>query len=91
MAGKMVNVNKLPAKFLEFNCAMSGRVEPFLPQARENTFLLYERKVGERVLAAEEQVIVDAVGGRTCPFAHFKKLGSRARIIAIDYSDEELR
>lgn len=81
----------LLARFLECNRALSGKVEAFLPQARENIFLLYEEKVGERVLAAEGQVIVDVGGGKTCPFAHFRKPGSQTRIVAVDCAEEELR
>jgi ubiquinone/menaquinone biosynthesis C-methylase UbiE len=36
-------------------------------------------------------VVVDVGGGKACPFAHFRKEGSRTRIVAVDCSEEELR
>lgn len=78
-------------RFIDLNRRLSGGVEPFLPQARENIFLLYEEKVGERVLRADGQVVVDVGGGKSCPFAHFRREGSRTRIVAVDCSEEELR
>lgn len=73
------------------NRRLSGAIEPFLPQAREDIFLLYERKVGERMRTPGIKVIADVGGGKACPFASYRDAGSGARIIAVDWSEEEMR
>jgi SAM-dependent methyltransferase len=76
--------------FFEANRRMSRWVEARLPQARDNMYDIYERTVAQYMNARPDQVVVDVGGGKTCPFAKYRRPGLNTRIIAVDISAEEI-
>jgi SAM-dependent methyltransferase len=76
--------------FIHANRRICAAIECHLPQRRLDISLLYERTVGERMRNLPAgSIIVDAGGGRLCPYAEYKPEG--LRIIAVDVTDEDLR
>ena len=81
----------LPARVLRFNHRWSMAVERRLPQARTNLQHRYERVVAEYANAAPRQIVVDAGGGRQCPFARRLDPAAAARIVAVDIDAAALK
>ncbi len=77
--------------FLKMNRNLSRRVEPYLPQAKTNIWSLYEAVVARYMNLRPRQVVVDVGGGKSCLFAKHKDPAMKAKIIAVDISEEELR
>ena len=76
--------------FVRANRRICAAIERRLPQRRLDISLLYERTVGEKMRDLPSgSIIVDAGGGRLCPYAEYKPAG--LRIIAVDVTDEDLR
>ncbi len=75
--------------FVRANRRICAAIERRLPQRRLDISLLYERTVGEKMRGLPaSSIIVDAGGGRLCPYAEYKPEG--IRIIAVDVTDEDL-
>ena len=77
-------------KFVTANRKVCSRIEPHLPQARTNIFELYKRLISHYMNSRTGQVVVDVGGGRSCPFANYRDPATKAKIIAIYVSEEEL-
>ena len=76
--------------FVRANRRICAAIERRLPQRRLDISLLYERTVGEKMQDLPAgSIIVDAGGGRLCPYAEHKPAG--LRIIAVDVTDADLR
>ncbi|MBN2465557.1 class I SAM-dependent methyltransferase [candidate division WOR-3 bacterium] len=72
------------------NRRVCAAIERRLPQRQLDISLLYERTVGKKMRDLPAgSIIVDAGGGRLCPYAEYKPAG--LRIIAVDSTDEDLR
>jgi SAM-dependent methyltransferase len=76
--------------FVRANRRVCSAIERLLPQRRTDISLLYERTVAGKMRALPAgSIVVDAGGGRLCPYAEYKPAG--LRIIAVDVTDEDLR
>ncbi len=76
--------------FVRANRLICAAIERRLPQRRLDISLFYERTVGEKMRELPAgSIVVDAGGGRLCPYAEYKPAG--LRIIAVDVTDEDLR
>lgn len=78
-------------RFLDANRRLSRLVEHRLPQASEDLFEHYEEVVGRYMNARPNQLVIDVGGGKSCPFARYRRAGSGTRIVAIDISADEIR
>jgi ubiquinone/menaquinone biosynthesis C-methylase UbiE len=78
-------------RFFATNQDLCSRVEHYLPQAKMNIFKLYETVVAEYMNSRQNQIVVDIGGGKSCPFAKYREPNVKARIIAVDVSEEELK
>jgi SAM-dependent methyltransferase len=76
--------------FVRANRRICAVIERRLPQRRLDISLLFERTVGKKMRNLPAgSIIVDAGGGRLCPYAEYKPAG--LRIVAVDVTDEDLR
>jgi len=76
--------------FVRLNRRICTAIERRLPQRRLDISLLYERTVGEKMqVLPAGSIVVDAGGGRLCPYAEYKPSG--LRIIAVDVTEGDLR
>ncbi len=81
-------------EFIKINRNLCKRVEPYLPQAKINVHSLdslYEVEVARYINSRPEQVVVDVGGGKSCSFAKCRDHAVKARIIAVDISEEEMK
>jgi ubiquinone/menaquinone biosynthesis C-methylase UbiE len=78
-------------RFLDANRRVSHRLEGHLPQAREDLYDTYEVTVARFMNARPNQLVVDVGGGKTCPFAKYRRPELGTRIVAVDVSEEEIR
>jgi ubiquinone/menaquinone biosynthesis C-methylase UbiE len=85
-----VSVAGTVRRFMRANQAVSATIADRLPHAKPNLHEVYTEAVGEHVRASNEGLVIDVGGGRTCPFAHYRRPGSRVKIVALDISAEEL-
>jgi SAM-dependent methyltransferase len=75
--------------FVRANRRVCAAIERRLPQRRLDISLLYERTVGEKMRELPPgSIVVDAGGGRLCPYAEYKPAG--LRIVAVDVTGEDL-
>jgi SAM-dependent methyltransferase len=77
--------------FFAANRSICRKIEPYLPQAKTDLYDLYERVVAQYMNSRADQTIVDVGGGKSCPFAEYRDAAQKARIIAVDISEEELK
>ena len=63
----------------------------YLPQAEADQGYMYERCVAHYMNSRVGQVVVDVGGGKSCPFAKYRDPAAKAKIIAVDVSEEELQ
>ena len=77
-------------RFLATNRKACGRIQPYLPQAKKNIFVLYEEIVARHMNARAGQIVVDVGGGKSCKFARYRDPASGTKIIAVDVSEEDL-
>jgi 2-polyprenyl-6-hydroxyphenyl methylase/3-demethylubiquinone-9 3-methyltransferase len=75
---------------LDANRRMSRWLEPRLPQAREDMYDVYERTVARYMNAQPNQLVVDVGGGKSCPFAKYRRPELGTRIVAVDISEDEI-
>jgi ubiquinone/menaquinone biosynthesis C-methylase UbiE len=78
------------SRALHVNHRWSMAVEDRLPQARTNLQHRYELVVARYANARPHQVVVDAGGGRQCPFAKHLDPAAAARIVAVDIDEAAL-
>jgi len=78
-------------RFIDANRRLSRRIEPWLPQAREDLFGVYENVVARYMNERPHQLIADVGGGKSCPFARYRYAGSGTRIVAVDVAEDEIR
>lgn len=78
-------------RLFDANRRLSRRLEDHLPQAREDLFDIYPKVVAERMNARPGQLVVDVGGGKSCPFAQYRRPELGTRIVAVDVADEEIR
>jgi ubiquinone/menaquinone biosynthesis C-methylase UbiE len=78
-------------RFIEVNQTVCRKIEPYLPQAKMNIFGLHERLAAHYMNSRVGQVVVDVGGGRSCQFARYRDPAAKAKIIAVDVSEEELQ
>lgn len=76
--------------FLDVNRALSKRLERHLPQAQDDLFGAYETTVARFMNAQPNQLVVDVGGGKSCPFAKYRRPELGTRIVAVDLSAEEI-
>jgi SAM-dependent methyltransferase len=82
----------LLGRFLDFNRRLSRAVEDRLPAGfTRHLHTLYKFEVAALVNRAPGQVVLDIGGGKDCPFLPFVAEPHRQAIVAVDYSEEELR
>ena len=82
----------LLGRFLDFNRRLSRAVEDRLPAGfTRHLHTLYKYEVAALVNRAPGQVVLDIGGGKDCPFLPFVAEPHRQAIVAVDYSEEELR
>jgi SAM-dependent methyltransferase len=82
----------LLARFFAANRRLSAATEERLPPAfRRHLHTVYKYRVAELVNRRPGQVVLDIGGGKCCPFLPFVTAPSAHRIVAIDFSLEELR
>ena len=77
-------------RFLDANRRVSQRLELRLPQAREDLFDTYEATVARFMNARPNQLVVDVGGGKSCPFARYRRPELATRIVAVDVSTDEI-
>ncbi len=77
--------------FFSANRRLCHALARFLPQARTHPIVEYERVVARYLCARPHLVVIDAGGGKTCPFAKYNDPVDGAKIISIDVAEEELR
>lgn len=77
-------------KFFDINRRLSDKVEVRLPHRWPSIYDLYEEMVARRMNSGEGKVVVDVGGGKSCPFAKFRKPELNTKIIAVDVSSESL-
>jgi ubiquinone/menaquinone biosynthesis C-methylase UbiE len=78
-------------RLLDANRRLSRRIERHLPQARDNLFERYEEVVSGCMNERANQMVVDVGGGKSCPFAQYRRSDSGTRIVAVDISADEIR
>ena len=78
-------------KFFAANRELCKKIEPYLPQAQTKIFDLYEKVVAQYMNSRAGQTVVDVGGGKSCAFAKYRDPAQKARIIAVDISEEELK
>jgi len=79
-------------RFIVANKQLSRAVENWLPaEFKRHIQTLYNRKVAELVNLRPGQIVLDAGGGKECPFLPYIDSPSAHLIIALDISEEELR
>jgi 2-polyprenyl-6-hydroxyphenyl methylase/3-demethylubiquinone-9 3-methyltransferase len=83
-------LGKLLQAFFAINRRACLRIERYLPQAREDIFEVYVKRVAHHVNSLPSPIVVDVGGGKSCPFARYIGCAARATIIAVDVSREEL-
>jgi SAM-dependent methyltransferase len=77
--------------FFSANRRICRKFEPYLPQAKTDMYDLYEKVVAQYMNSMADQTIVDVGGGKACPFAEYRYPSQKAKIIAVDISEEELK
>jgi SAM-dependent methyltransferase len=82
---------RMVRRYFAANRRICRKIEPYLPQAKTNMYDLYERVVAQYMNSRADQTIVDVGGGKSCPFAKYRDPAQKARIIAVDISEEELK
>ncbi len=78
-------------KFFRMNRSLCKKIEPYLPQAKTNVNRLYEVEIARYMNSRPKQLVVDVGGGKYCPFAKRRDPSMKARIVAVDISEEEMR
>lgn len=78
-------------RLFALNKGWCNKLERYLPQARVNIFNLYDKIVAQYMNSKPDQIIVDVGGGKTCPFAIYRKPDMNTKIIAVDMSKEEMK
>jgi SAM-dependent methyltransferase len=73
------------------NRRMSRWLEARLPQAKADPYGDYARLVADRMNARPQQLLADIGGGRSCPFAEYRRPELETRIVAVDVSEDEIR
>jgi ubiquinone/menaquinone biosynthesis C-methylase UbiE len=81
----------LHRKFFAANRSVYKRISRRPPQARVSIFALYEETVDRLMAPMRGATVADVGGGKSCPFARYRRPGSGTRIVAVDISDEEMR
>jgi len=76
---------------IKLNQAWSAALERRLPQAKADPLVMYDHAVVRCASKFDAPVIVDVGGGKHCTFASLVDKSKRAKIIAVDVSEEELR
>jgi ubiquinone/menaquinone biosynthesis C-methylase UbiE len=79
------------SRFLRLNFRLSAAVQARLQDNSTNLYRRYDEVVARSVPRSPDAVVVDVGGGRGCSFVHhLPARASRARIVAVDVSPEEL-
>lgn len=73
------------------NRRLSRWLERRLPHAHDHPYDAYPTVVAERMNARPYQLLVDVGGGRSCPFAQYRRADFNTRIVAVDVAEEEIR
>jgi SAM-dependent methyltransferase len=82
----------LMTRFIAANQQLSRAVENWLPaEFKRHIQTLYNQKVAELINVRPSQIVLDAGGGKECPFLPYVDSPSAHLIIALDISEEELR
>jgi ubiquinone/menaquinone biosynthesis C-methylase UbiE len=87
-------MTRMVRKFFAANRAICKKIAPYLPQT---TFSyvdineLYEKVVAQYMNSRADQTVVDVGGGKSCAFAEYRDPTQKAKIIAVDISEEELK
>lgn len=84
-------INKFLGWFFTANKDICSKIERQLPQSKINIFDLYENKVIKYMNSGDNKIIVDAGGGKSCPFAKYKAPNLNGKVIAVDADQEELK
>ena len=84
-------MNQTLYKFFAVNRELCIKIEPYLPQAKVNIVDLYDKVVAQHLNMKANQITVDVGGGRRCSFANYREPTQKAKIIAVDISEEELK
>ena len=91
MAGRKGNtLAVILRRFIEFNQSVCAKIAEHLPQRRTDPYALYDQLAAEYMNAAQNQLVVDVGGGRTCAFTKYKDPEAHPRIVAVDVSADEL-
>lgn len=80
-------------KFIDANRNLSRAIEPYLPQAKlkpQDFRGVYEVEVARHMNSRPNQVVADVGGGKACHFAKYRDPAMKARLVAVDVSEEEL-
>jgi ubiquinone/menaquinone biosynthesis C-methylase UbiE len=79
------------SRFLRLNRRLSAAVQARLQDTASNLYRRYDEAVARYVPRSPDAVVVDVGAGRGCSFVHrLPARASRARIVAVDVSPEEL-
>jgi SAM-dependent methyltransferase len=83
---------RLAAHFFAVNRQLCWAVEKKLPAAfTRHIQTLYKYEVAELLNGQSDQVVLDVGGGKECPFLPYVQDRGAHLIVAVDYSEEELR
>jgi ubiquinone/menaquinone biosynthesis C-methylase UbiE len=76
---------------IQINRDVCNTFRLYLPQAKTDIRQVYDNIVARYMNAKTDQIIVDLGGGKGCSFAKYKEASVRARIIAVDICESELK
>jgi SAM-dependent methyltransferase len=77
-------------RFLAANSRASAALDRHLPDRAIELYERYDREAAALFPDDPALVAADVGGGRTCSYAHLLPPGPRARLVAVDVSDDEL-
>ncbi len=76
---------------IQLNRNLSNVIAGYLPQKKIDIRKVYDKFVAKYMNEKNDQIIVDLGGGKGCSFAKYKDAGVRAKIIAVDICESELK